>query len=178
MTAASAKRYQMNTVMLCLTTNRSNQAIDAYATTKLTPVAKTVGNHPTPVLITVPSLIASYAPAATRAGIARKKASRVAATRSRSRNMPALMVVPERDTPGIRATHCTKPMITASFRLNEDSGRSRLPTRSAIHITALQPTSATTTTHRLRKGPEIRPWARKPTIPIGIEPRMTYHANR
>ena len=29
MTAASATRYQMNTVMLCLATNRSNQAIDA-----------------------------------------------------------------------------------------------------------------------------------------------------
>jgi hypothetical protein len=29
MTAASATRYQMNTVMLCLVTNRSNQAIDA-----------------------------------------------------------------------------------------------------------------------------------------------------
>ena len=89
------------------------------------------------------------------------------------------MVAPERDTPGIRATHCTKPMITASFRLSEDSGRSRLPTRSAIHITALQPTSATTTTtHKLRRGPEIGPWARKRTIPIGIEPRMTYQANR
>jgi hypothetical protein len=49
------------------------------------------------------------------------------------------MVVPERDTPGIRATHCTKRMITASFRLSEDSGRSRLPTRSAIHITAPSP---------------------------------------
>ena len=39
MTAASATRYQMNTVMLCLATNRSNQAIDTYATTKLTPIA-------------------------------------------------------------------------------------------------------------------------------------------
>jgi hypothetical protein len=29
MTAASATRYQMNTVMRCLATNRSNQAIDA-----------------------------------------------------------------------------------------------------------------------------------------------------
>ena len=29
MTAASATRYQMNTVMLSLATNRSNQAIDA-----------------------------------------------------------------------------------------------------------------------------------------------------
>jgi hypothetical protein len=76
------------------------------------------------------------------------------------------MVAAERDTPGIRATHCTKPMITASFRLSEDSGRSRLPTRSAIHITALQPTSATTTTtHKLRRGPEIGPWARKPHDP-------------
>ena len=26
--------------------------------------------------------------------------------------------------------------------------------------------------------PEIGPWARKPTIPIGIEPRITYQANR
>jgi hypothetical protein len=63
-----------------------------------------VGNQPTPVLITEASLIAWYAPAATRAGMARKNASRVAATRSRSRNRPALMVAPERDTPGIRAT--------------------------------------------------------------------------
>jgi len=115
-------------------------------------------------------------PAATRAGMARMNVSRVVATRSRSRNRPALMVAPERDTPGIRATHCTKPMITASFRLSEDSGRSRLPTRSAIHITALQPTSATTT-HSCAEARD-QAWARKPTIPIGIEPTMTYQANR
>ena len=62
-----------------------------------------------------------------------------------------------------QGTHCTKPMIAASFRLSEDSGRSRLPTRLAVHITALQPTSAATaTTHKLRKGPEIGPWAQSP----------------
>ena len=60
MTAASATRYQMNTVMLCLATNRSNQAIDASPTTRLTPVASTVGKQPTAVLITEASLIASY----------------------------------------------------------------------------------------------------------------------
>src|SRR3954470_13519107 len=101
MTAARDMRYQMNTVMLCLTTNRSSQAIDAYATTKLTAVASEVGNQPTRVLITEASLIASCVPAATRAGMARKNASRVAATLFRSRNRPALMVAPERDTPGI-----------------------------------------------------------------------------
>jgi hypothetical protein len=37
MTVAGATRYRMNTVMLCLATNRSNQAIDASPTTKLLP---------------------------------------------------------------------------------------------------------------------------------------------
>ena len=47
MTVASATRYRMNTVMLCLATNRSNQAIDASPTTKLTPLpARWTGSRP------------------------------------------------------------------------------------------------------------------------------------
>ena len=129
MTGASAMRYRMNTVMLCLATNRSKHG----------------GQAADPRTDHGGFLDRLVRPGGNQSRNGEKDASRVAATRSRSRNRRALMVATDRDTPGIRATHCAKPMITASFRLSEDSGRSRLPTRSAIHITALQAPSATTT---------------------------------
>ena len=110
--------------------------------------------------------------------MARKNASRVAATRSRSRNRPGLMVAPERDTPGIRATHCTKPMITASFRLTE--GLRAIPLADPLG----DPHHRTPAHERHHHHPQVaqrardQAWARKPTIPIGIEPTMTYQANR
>ena len=44
----------------------------------------------------------------------RKKAIRVAATRSRLSSRPAEMVAPEREMPGTSATHWTNPMMRAS----------------------------------------------------------------
>ena len=58
-----------------------------------------------------------------RAGIARKNDSRVAVTRSRPRSRPAVIVAPDRETPGMRAKHCTSPMTSASAQ--GDRPRSR-----------------------------------------------------
>src|SRR5664280_2048015 len=62
----------------------------------------TVGPTPTPPPRDLPS---SSSPAAVSAGIARKNDSRVASTRSMPRSSPALMVAPDRDTPGTSAAH-------------------------------------------------------------------------
>ena len=53
--------------------------------------------------------------AAPSAGMARKKDSRVTATRSIPRSRPADIVAPERETPGISARHCTRPMMSVSL---------------------------------------------------------------
>ena len=67
----------------------------------------------------------------------RKNDSRVAATRSRPRNSPALIVAPDREMPGTRAMHCTNPMTSASFRVVDFSGRAWVARASASTITAL-----------------------------------------
>jgi hypothetical protein len=46
--------------------------------------------------------------------MARKKENSVAVWRDRPRNMPPMMVAPERLVPGIMARHCTRPTFSAS----------------------------------------------------------------
>ncbi len=66
----------------------------------------------------------------------------------------------------------------ASRRVRLSSPRVWRPTRSAYSITALQAISAIATTHSERSGPVMRPFAARPTIPMGIEPTMTYQPIR
>src|SRR3990170_3818462 len=104
----------------CRAMNFSSHDTANQPTTKLTRVATIVGSHPTPPLsaemlsysVTVCSTLA-----ASSAGMDRKNDSLVTVTRSRSRNRPADMVAPERDTPGISDRHCTVPMIRVSFQV-------------------------------------------------------------
>ena len=86
---------------------------------------------------------------------------------------------PERETPGTSATHCTRPMMTAS-RQREVRSRRAPGGRGArrTSITPLHAISAIATTHSERSGPVIRSLASKPTTPIGIEPTMTYQPIR
>jgi hypothetical protein len=56
----------------------------------------------------------SYAPAAMRVGTPRKKENSVAVLRDRPKSMPPMMVAPEREVPGIMATHWARPTLSAS----------------------------------------------------------------
>ncbi|SKW73372.1 Uncharacterised protein [Mycobacteroides abscessus subsp. abscessus] len=57
-------------------------------------------------------------PEASTAGIASRNPNRAEAGRSSPRKSPALMVAPDRETPGIRAKACALPTITASFMVS------------------------------------------------------------
>ena len=112
-----------------------------------------------------------------------KKDSSVAVTRLMPRIRPAEIVAPERDTPGMSEKTCTRPMTRPSMTVMSCSPRwmprfSSTSCRcSATQMTALHRISAAATTHRLRRAPEIRSRARKPTMPTGSEPTMTAHAS-
>lgn len=70
--------------------------------------------------VTNPVCIASMSvinPAPATAGIASKNEKRAAALRSRPANKPAVIVIPERDVPGINAITCATPIIAAFPKL-------------------------------------------------------------
>ena len=68
----------------------------------------------TPSLTRCPSF-KSAAPATT--GSDRRKEKRAAASRLKPRNKAAVMVIPERETPGMSARHWARPIIRANFRV-------------------------------------------------------------
>ena len=108
----------------------------------------------------------------------RKNDSRVAVTRSRPRSRPALIVAPDRDTPGINEKHWATPMIRMSVQDRSVSWRSCFARASATTITTLQMIRAPATNHRLRRAPSMRSFAVRPTTATGIEPTITYSAIR
>jgi len=121
----------MKTPKLCRETYRSSQAIDAYATAKLTAVASSVAGQPTPEDTAPASVTACSSPAAVSAGTDRKNESRVTATRSRPRSSPADIVAPDRDTPGTSARHWARPMTRVSRQVTSSSCRFWEAVRSA-----------------------------------------------
>jgi len=124
----------MKTVKLCWATKRSNQAIEVYATAKLTPVASSVAGQPTPAEMASASVSACRSPAAVSAGTDRKNDNRVTATRSSPRSRPADIVAPDRDTPGTSARHWVRPMTRVSFQVTSSSCQSR---RSSSYFSRL-----------------------------------------
>ena len=66
---------------------------------------------------------ASFAAAATMAGIARRNVKRAAASRRTPRNMPIAIVEPDRDMPGISADACAHPISSASVHRRSTSVR-------------------------------------------------------
>ena len=109
--------------------------------------------------------------------MARKNDSRVAVTRVAPSRRPAEIVAPDRETPGMSATHWTAPIVSTCRSVRSSSSSFCRGLRSAHHITALHPMSAAETTQRLRSGPVIRSFASTATTTIGSEPAMTYQAN-
>ena len=86
-------------------------------------------------------------------------------------------MAPERETPGITARHCATPMISVSRHVTCASSRCCVAVRSANSITKLNRINAPPTNHRLRKVVSIASWNSRPTMTIGIVPRISAQAN-
>ena len=123
--------------------------------------------------------MSSNSPLATTAGIASRNENRAAAGRCRPSSSPALIVAPDRDTPGISASDCARPISTPSrvescssvALVAADGGRrsrgSRPKTISVVPIS-----------HRSRPPVSIWSWNAKPRIPIGIVATIRYQPIR
>ena len=110
--------------------------------------------------------------------MASRKLNRVATSRSRLRNRPAEIVPPERDTPGMRARHCAKPMTMASRMVSSSKERLRFENFSAAMNTKENSTSTVAVIHRLRSPSRMRSLPKKPMIAIGSVPTMTIQPMR
>ena len=64
-------------------------------------------------------------------GTASRKENLAASCRSNPRNRAAVIVTPERDVPGTRASACAAPIISPSASVTCEMSRSRRPYRSA-----------------------------------------------
>ena len=117
-------------------------------------------------------------PEANTAGIASRNPNRADSGRSRPRTRPALMVAPDRDTPGISARHCATPTKRPSFQVSCSTWRFCLPKYSAAAMTAENTSIAVATNHRLRAPERMKSLNSRPSTPIGMEPMMTYHPRR
>ena len=89
-------------------------------------------------------------PDANTAGMASRKPNRAASSRSSPRNSPALIVAPDRDTPGTSARHCARPTTTLSRQVSCSTWRVCRPKYSAAAMTAENTINAVAITHRLR----------------------------
>jgi hypothetical protein len=68
-------------------------------------------------------------------GRLRRKLKTAAPSRENASPRPAVIVLPERDTPGIIANICATPMMSASFSVMLSSARSDLAKRSTAQST-------------------------------------------
>ena len=95
--------------------------------------------------------------------------------------MPAEIVTPLRDVPGMRASTCARPMtIPSRIPTASSPSRPRSPRRARRHashsaaaITSVANNSAPVTTSRRRASPRIRCRAANPTTTIGSVPAAT-----
>ncbi len=108
--------------------------------------------------------------------IARRKEKRAAAVLERPAKSPAVIVMPERDVPGMSATACARPTNTASFH----------PMRPISLFPGLLSAAQSTSPHtmedqpiisRVRKGPATRSWAKTPATATGMVAASAIHAS-
>ena len=117
-------------------------------------------------------------PEANTAGMASRKPNLAESARSRPRNSPALMVAPERDTPGTSARHCARPTMSPSRQVSCSACRFCLPKYSAAAMTAENTSIAVAISHRLRAPERMASLKRNPSTPIGMVPMITYQPRR
>ena len=114
-------------------------------------------------------------PEANTAGMASRKPNLADSGRSSPRNRPALMVDPDRDTPGTSARHCAMPTSRPSRQVSCSTWRVCLPKYSAAAMTAENTSIAVATTQRLRTlGADLVLEQQARARRSGCEPMMTY----
>ena len=117
-------------------------------------------------------------PEARTAGTASRKPNRAASGRSSPSSRPALMVAPDRDTPGTSARHCAEPTIRASRQVSWPAWRFCRPRYSAAAITNENTSIDVAITPRLRTSVRIRSVNSTPAATIGTVPISTYQPIR
>ena len=89
----------------------------------------------------------------------------------------AVIVIPERDVPGIKAIACAQPMIATSLHLISSKIRVRLPLASDHQSNRPKPMVVAAMTKVERRLASIKSFANKPTRPAGIVPSNTPQAS-
>src|SRR5690606_8081195 len=103
-----------------------------YAETKLTIMP--INSSPISIWIgLINSCHPKYKPASVIIGIDKRNENVAAVLRSKPSNNAIVMVIPERDVPGIKATDCAKPIFSASLMLISFVSLDKVDLRSAYH---------------------------------------------
>src|SRR5918996_1605276 len=110
-------------------------------------------------------------------GMRSKKEMRAAESRSRPRKRAAVIVMPERDTPGMRARLCARPTATAVPAPRADISR-RGGVRSAIHRTTPKTARKTAICHGSPRWSAMRSSPSAPIAAAGTVAIATNHAIR
>ena len=112
----------------------------------------------------------SNTPAPNTAGILSKKENLAASVRFNFTLIPATMVMPERDTPGINANACAQPIYNALPIPRPVKSCSCLPNRSTRKNKTAPTTNVATSTHALLNRSSIKPAKTTPMIAAGMLP--------
>ncbi len=118
------------------------------------------------------------APAAVIRGMDSQKEKRAASSRRSPRKRAAVMVMPEREVPGISARAWARPTSRASFRVRLLSGRRRDPVASDHQSRRPKPMVVVAMTQPARSSLATISFSRMPASPAGMVPRMTAQARR
>ncbi len=113
------------------------------------------------------------------AGIPKRKENRAAVSLVIPKNKPAVIVVPERDEPGINAKHCENPTIIESFNVIDSSVLFRFEISSATNNTiASEINDVAITIGSFVKDPDNCFFSAYPIVSIGMVPTPIYHPKR
>ena len=111
-------------------------------------------------------------------GIASRKLNRAAPERESPSARPAVMVMPDRDVPGISASACAQPIASACGQVSENSSFRPRPKRSARYISIPKKLSVPATKSGLRKFASMKSPNARPTRPTGMVATRICHARR
>ena len=84
-----------------------------------------------------------------------------------------MIVAPERETPGIKASDWARPKRTPCFQVRDSSGRLLRAKWSTTPMMMPKPASMAAVVHRLRRVESMASWKITPSTTIGIDPMIT-----
>ena len=117
-------------------------------------------------------------PGSRMAGIESRNENLAAADRLSPSNSPAVMVIPERDVPGIRASACAQPMMMMSLNVRLCSSRVRFPFASDHHSAKPNKMVVVAMTIGDLSDVSMTSLNASPNKPTGIVPMITPQARR